>query len=273
MISGASGTGKELIANCLHQVSGRRAGPFIALNCAAVAASLFEAELFGHEKGAFSGADIARPGRIRAADGGTLFLDEVGELPLELQAKLLRVLQEGEVEPVGSAKPQKVNVRIISATNRALNELVEAGQFREDLFYRLDVLRIHSPDLSERMDDIPLLAEALLHRLAEQHGRPPPKLSKQAKASLSSYAWPGNVRQLANTLERAMVLADEIIESEDLELFPIHPNNHPPPRGLIPQRTSPVLPKWKPNTSATPCALARAINQRQHAFWASAARL
>ena len=134
LISGNSGTGKELIANSLHKISGRRDGPFIALNCAAVASSLFEAELFGHEKGAFSGADIARPGRIRAADGGTLFLDEIGELPLELQAKLLRVLQEGKVEPVGSAQPIAVNVRIISATNRQLNELLEAGKFREDLF-------------------------------------------------------------------------------------------------------------------------------------------
>ena len=219
LISGSSGTGKELIANCLHQISGRRDAPFIALNCAAVAPSLFEAELFGHEKGAFSGADVARPGRIRAADGGTLFLDEIGELPLELQAKLLRVLQEGEVEPVGSAQPIKVNVRIISATNRQLNELVEAGGFREDLFYRLDVLRIHSPDLTQRREDIPLLAQALLARLAEQHGRPPPLLSNEALNTLHAYPWPGNVRQLVNTLERAMVLADTVIEAEDLELL------------------------------------------------------
>ncbi|TVR45385.1 MAG: FHA domain-containing protein [Planctomycetota bacterium] len=231
LISGESGSGKELIARCLHRASGRCDGPLVTVNCAAVAPSLFEAELFGHEKGAFSGADQARPGRIRAAHGGTLFLDEIGELPLELQAKLLRVLQEGQVEPVGAHQPISVDVRIMSATNRDLASEVAAGRFREDLFYRLDVLRIVSPALRERREDIPILAAALLERLSKQHQRPPPALSPEALRILCQESWPGNIRQLANTLERALVLSETTITPADLELstIPTASSETPPP--------------------------------------------
>ena len=219
LITGDSGTGKELVASSLHQLSGRHAGPFIAVNCGAISGSLFEAELFGHEKGAFTGAEQKRTGRIQAAHGGTLFLDEIGELSLDMQVKLLRVLQEHRVCPVGSNKEEPVNIRVIAATNRDLHQEIQLGRFREDLFFRIDVLRIRTPSLQERRDDIPYLAQALLDRLANEAGRPCPLLETDALQALQAAPWPGNVRQLENTLERALALADTNIRAVDLDLY------------------------------------------------------
>ncbi len=218
LITGPSGTGKELVAKNLHHLSGRHLGPFIAVNCGAIADQLFEAELFGHVKGAFTGATQNRDGKIQAADGGTLFLDEIGELSLDMQVKLLRVLQEKKVTPVGSHEEQDVHFRVIAATNRDLHAEVAAGHFREDLFYRLDVLRVHTPPLSERREDIPLLAQALLQRLCEAEGRPCPLIEADASKALAAAAWPGNVRQLENIMHRALVMAEHSIRAEDLDL-------------------------------------------------------
>jgi len=218
LITGASGTGKEEVARALHAASGRAGGPLVSINCAAIAESLFEAELFGHEQGAFTGADRARPGRFRQADGGCLFLDEIGELSEAMQAKLLRVLQEGQVETVGGGQATPVDVRVIAASNRDLQRAVDEGAFRADLFYRLDVIRLHTPDLADRSDDIPELARHLLMRAAEETGLVPLPIADAALHVLSTRAWPGNVRQLGNTLTRALVLADERIEPQHLEL-------------------------------------------------------
>jgi len=220
LISGESGTGKELVARALHARSGRASGPFVAVNCAAVAGELFEAELFGHEAGAFTGATAARPGRFRQAEGGTLFLDEIGELPERLQPKLLRALQEGVVEPVGGGEGVAVDVRVVAATNRDLQAEVDAGRFRTDLFYRLDVVRLVTPPLREHAEDIPELAEHLLRRAAEETGLPPLPLEPAALDRLQTAAWPGNVRQLANVLTRALIAADERIAEGHLELAP-----------------------------------------------------
>lgn len=219
LVTGESGTGKELVARALHQASGRAGGPLITVNCAAVAENLFEAELFGHERGAFTGADQARPGRIRRADGGSLFLDEIGELPLPMQAKLLRVLQEGEVEPVGGGTTVSVDVRVIAATNRDLAAEVAAGRFREDLYFRLDVLRVRTPALRERLADLPALAQHLAARAADELGLPAPALDADAIAHLQSATWPGNVRQLANSLTRAVAMAaSHVLTATDFEL-------------------------------------------------------
>ena len=208
LIEGESGTGKELVARTIHHYSTRAGGPFVAVNMAALPAGLAESELFGHEKGAFTGAGAARAGWLRAADGGTLFLDEVGELALELQAKLLRVLEEGQVTPLGSTVPRKVSVRIISATNRGLADEVEAGRFRADLYYRLYVLPIVLPPLRERVDDIAELAEHFLGHIAANRGETPRRLTTDALRELQGRAWPGNVRQLMNVLLRAAAFSD-----------------------------------------------------------------
>jgi transcriptional regulator with GAF, ATPase, and Fis domain len=207
LITGESGTGKELIVRAVHESSQRRGQPLVKLNCAAVPASLIESEFFGHERGAFTGATTRRDGRFALADGGTLFLDEIGELPLELQAKLLRVLQEGEFEPVGSSRTRKVDVRVVAATNRDLLAEVRAGRFREDLFYRLSVFPIHLPPLRERTEDIPLLVDAFLERFARRLGRRCDALSHECIRRLQDYSWPGNVRELHNVVERAVVTA------------------------------------------------------------------
>jgi two-component system response regulator HydG len=217
LVTGATGTGKELVARHLHAGSARSARPFVALNCAALVAGLLESELFGHEKGAFTGADERREGRIAQAGEGTLFLDEVGELPTTLQAKLLRVLSEGNFRRVGGQDLLPVRCRIVTATNRDLRKMVEDGAFREDLFYRLQVLEIHVPPLRERVGDVVLLAEASLERLAARLGRRVPRLGGDARAVLEAYAWPGNVRELLNALERALVLLDgDTITAGDL---------------------------------------------------------
>jgi two-component system response regulator PilR (NtrC family) len=217
IVSGESGTGKELIARAIHCGGPRAAGPFVAVNCGALPEPLMESELFGHVKGAFTGAAEDKPGLFRAADGGTLFLDEVGELPLPLQVKLLRVLQERTVRPVGGEDEHPIDVRLISASNRELADLVERGAFRTDLFYRLNVIQVRLPPLRERREDLPLLTDSLLARLAREAGTAAKTLSPAALRVLADHDWPGNVRELANVLERAATLADgERIEPGDL---------------------------------------------------------
>ena len=206
LITGESGTGKELVARTLHDRSARRSRPFIAVNCAAFPETLLEAELFGHERGAFTGAVKRRDGRFKAADGGTLLLDEIAEVPLPAQAKLLRVLQEGTVEPLGTNESTRVDVRIISATHRNLRERIKDGRFREDLYYRLNVLDIEIPPLRERRGDLPLLLQYFLNKFT-QPGKPPSTISPRAWAVLSQYHFPGNVREFAHAIEHAVVLA------------------------------------------------------------------
>ena len=205
LITGESGTGKEVVASAVHEQSARHAGPLVRLNCAAIPRDLVESEMFGHEKGAFTGATERRRGRFELASGGTLFLDEIGDLSLEAQAKLLRALEGGEVERVGGHEPIKVDVRILAATNKDLRAEVSAGRFREDLFFRLHVIPIHLPPLRERKEDVPLLAEHFLARHAV-NGLRPPRLLPGAMDALARHPWPGNVRELANILERLTIL-------------------------------------------------------------------
>jgi len=207
LIYGDSGTGKELLARAVHRASRREDRPFVAVNCGAIPGELLESELFGHARGAFTGAVQAHKGLFQAADGGTLFLDEIGDMPLSLQVKLLRVLQEGDVRPVGSTQAIPVDVRMISATNRDLDEQKAAGLFREDLYYRLNVVSLRLPQLAERREDIPLLAAYFLRKLAERYHKPIPTLAPDAMALLVAAPWPGNVRQLLNLLEQALALA------------------------------------------------------------------
>lgn len=208
LIQGESGTGKELVARALHTQSRRQDAPMISVNCAAIPESLIESELFGHEKGAFTGAATLRIGLVEAADGGTLFLDEIGELPLEAQARLLRVLQEGEIRRVGSVQSRKVDVRLIAATHRNLKELSAKAEFREDLYYRLNVLELHLPPLRDRGNDVIELAEFMLQRSCEKMNRGSMTLSPSSRRAISQYRWPGNVRELENAIERAVILAD-----------------------------------------------------------------
>lgn len=217
LVSGESGTGKELIARGLHRASSRHGAPFVSMNCGAIPESLLESELFGHEKGAFTGAMSVRQGRFEIAHGGTLFLDEVGELALGLQVKLLRVLQEHEFQRVGGNTDIRVDVRIIAATNKDLKEEVDAGRFREDLYFRLNVVRIDVPPLRERRSDIPFLVAHFLKKFGEKLGRAVPEVDSEVTRALYSYSWPGNVRELENVVERAMVLCKgRAIVSEDL---------------------------------------------------------
>ncbi len=207
LILGESGTGKELIAHSIHKVSTRRYKPFIVVNCGTLPANLIESDLFGHEKGAFTGAVTKREGKFQLADEGTIFLDEIGELPLELQVKFLRVLQEREIEPVGG-KPRKIDVRVLAATNKDLEEEVAAGRFRIDLYYRLNVFPLLLPPLRERKEDIPLLANYFLKKYSTEEGRQVPVLSPEATDMLMEYHWPGNIRELENTIQRNVVLAN-----------------------------------------------------------------
>ena len=217
LVVGESGTGKELVARAIHANSGRAQGPFVPLNCAAIPETLQESELFGHERGSFTGATGRRVGRFEQAHGGTLFLDEVGELSAGLQAKLLRVLQERRFYRLGGSDQIEVDVRIVTATHRDLQERCQRGEFREDLFYRLAVFELELPPLRERPDDIPLLAQAFLERFTKRHGRPSVRLGKEVLAALQAYHWPGNVRELQNAVERALVATlDEEVQPEDL---------------------------------------------------------
>lgn len=221
LITGESGTGKELVARAIHTQSPRHKAPFITLNCAGLPENLLESELFGHEKGAFTGAVALRKGRFELADGGTLFLDEVGEMPLSLQAKLLRVIQERNFERVGGNATIEVDVRLIAATNKELKEEVERGNFREDLYYRLNVVHIHLPPLRERLDDIPMLAAHFVGKFASSLQRPELRIEPETLRLLATLPWDGNVRELENTIERAAVLcADDLITPEDVQPDP-----------------------------------------------------
>jgi formate hydrogenlyase transcriptional activator len=215
LILGETGTGKELIARTLHEQSRRSSRPFIRVNCAAIPASLIASELFGHEKGAFTGALQRRLGRFEAANGGTIFLDEIGELPIETQITLLRVLQEREFERVGSSQSISVNVRIIAATNRDLNAAVAAGTFRQDMYYRLNVFPIHVPSLRDRAEDIPLLTEYLISRYARRAGKRFSYIKRSTIKMLQAYSWPGNIRELQNVIERAVILCEDTMFSID----------------------------------------------------------
>ncbi|MBU1109252.1 MAG: sigma-54 dependent transcriptional regulator [Candidatus Riflebacteria bacterium] len=208
LITGETGVGKEVAAKAIHNLSPRQHAPFVRVNCASIPGTLFESELFGHEKGAFTDARQRRIGSFEAADSGTVFLDEVGEVPMSLQAKLLRVLQEKEITRLGSSKPVAIDVRIIAATNRKLDEMVAAGSFREDLLYRLSVVNVHLPPLRQRLVDLPVLCQTLLHKIGNELGRPNLAISEEAMQALQRQAWPGNVRQLKNALERAVVMTD-----------------------------------------------------------------
>ena len=207
LIRGESGTGKELVAKALHNLSPRNKHPIVSVNCAAIPENLIESELFGHEKGAFTGAVAARDGLIFAADKGTLFLDEIGELPLEAQARLLRVLQEGEIRRVGAIQSTKVDIRLVTATHRDLMKMVQQGQFREDLYYRLYVMELLLPPLRERGDDISMIAKILLEKACLKHHRPPCDYSKAFDQAIRAHHWPGNVRELENAIERAVILS------------------------------------------------------------------
>ena len=228
-ISGESGTGKELVARLIHENGPRADHAFVAVNCGAIPTELMESEFFGHKKGSFTGAVADKEGLFQAAQGGTLFLDEVGDLPLHMQVKLLRVIQEKAVRPVGAAKEVPVDVRTLSATHRSLAELVQSGKFREDLYYRINVIELHVPALRERTDDIGLLAAHILERLTRSHSRPPVQLAPDALTFLQSYAFPGNVRELENILERALTLAEgNLIRAPD-----IHLRRSPEPATLV----------------------------------------
>src|SRR3989441_92360 len=221
LILGETGTGKELIARAIHNCSARRDRPLVKVNCSAISAGLVESELFGHVKGAFTGALERRVGRFELADGGTIFLDEIGELPLETQVKLLRVLQEQEFEPVGSSRTLRVDVRVIAATNRDLQEAMQAGRFRADLFYRLNVFPIDVPPLRERRADIPQLAMFFLARFAKLFGKKVDTVAAESMDRLIEYSWPGNIRELQNVVERAAVLAQGPVLALDRDLAPV----------------------------------------------------
>ncbi|HBK46853.1 MAG TPA: sigma-54-dependent Fis family transcriptional regulator [Xanthomonadaceae bacterium] len=218
-ILGESGVGKELVARTIHEQGARAAGPFVPVNCGAIPAELMESEFFGHKRGSFTGAHADKPGLFQAASGGTLFLDEVAELPLQMQVKLLRAIQEKSVRPVGASSEVPVDVRILSATHKDLGELVADGRFRHDLYYRINVIELRVPPLRERGGDLPQLAASILARLSRSHGRPIPLLSPSALDALNGYGFPGNVRELENVLERALALAeDDQISAGDLRL-------------------------------------------------------
>ena len=241
-ILGESGVGKELVARTIHDQGARAAGPFIPVNCGAIPSELMESEFFGHRKGSFTGAHADKPGLFQAASGGTLFLDEVAELPLQMQVKLLRAIQEKSVRPVGAATEVTVDVRILSATHKDLGTLVQDGRFRHDLYYRINVIELRVPPLRERRGDLPQLASTILNRLALAQAQKPPRLAASALEALDAYSFPGNVRELENILERSLALADsDCIDASDLRLpqpqsaTPRVPSSEPPAPAAAPQ--------------------------------------
>jgi transcriptional regulator with GAF, ATPase, and Fis domain len=240
ILLGETGVGKEVLASRVHQQSSRAAKPFLKINCAALVESLLEAELFGYERGAFTGAVQSKAGLLEGAAGGTLFLDEVGELPLTTQAKLLRVLESGEVTRIGALKPKPIDVRFVSATNRDLKEFVAAGKFRQDLFFRLDGMSIHVPPLRERTAEISALAQAFVRDACASAGRPPIRVSEAAMVRLHQHPWPGNVRELKNVLARSVLLCrGEVIQEEDLRFEAMGAGPAAPPAALAVARTEP----------------------------------
>jgi len=236
LITGESGTGKELIANAIHNNSPRKNSPFVALNCAALSESILESELFGHEKGAFTGADAMRKGRFEFANGGTLFLDEVGDLPIETQIKLLRVIEQREINRVGSNTPIKVDVRLLAATHQDLETLVEQKKFRNDLYFRLKVVSIHLPPLRERREDIPLMIDAFIREFSEMHGKGVEGIAAEARAALCNAPWEGNIRELKNCIEHMVVVSrGKELGAEDIpSSIPREAGAAPPPTGLQP---------------------------------------
>jgi len=251
-IRGESGTGKELVARTLHAQSSRAARAFVPVNCGAIPSELMESEFFGHKKGSFSAAHSDKTGLFQAADGGTLFVDEVAELPLPMQVKLLRAIQEKRVRPVGVASETPADVRILSATHKDLSSLVNEGKFRHDLYYRINVITLDVPPLRERVEDLPLLWTAILQRLADGLGLPVPELAPEAARALLEYAFPGNVRELENTLERALALADgNTIHVADLQLSGARPAAQAPAPATAPQgeTTGVLIPEPDPRTS------------------------
>ncbi len=261
LISGESGTGKEVVARTLHAYSPRGDRLLLCLNCAALSSSLLESELFGHEKGAFTGADQLRKGRFELADNGTLFLDEISEISPELQAKLLRVLQEGQFERVGSSLSMSVDVRVIATTNRDLRQSVAAGEFRQDLYYRLNVLPIHLPPLRERVDDVPLLVEHFLAQVAAREGKEPKRVADEAMAVLMGYAWPGNVRELQNICERASVLSrGPVIKASLVQPWLIAPGPIAPAPTPIVASSASVMQRPAPPAAPAPVATSPTVH-------------
>ncbi len=251
LITGESGCGKEVVANAIHRFSPRAKNEYVAINCAAIPADLLESELFGHEKGAFTGASQQRIGRFEQCDGGTLFLDEIGDMPMAVQSKILRVLQQGEYSRVGGNQTLNSDVRILAATNKDLEGDVERGKFREDLFYRLNVVRIHLPPLRDRREDIPLLVDFFLIRISKSRHSDPIRVSDEAMQLLQSYDWPGNVRELENTMQRACVLAtSNVLLSKDIPLGRV------PRRPDMPEDSQSALPNANPGHSPAPAAAA-----------------
>ncbi len=259
LVTGETGTGKELVARAIHALSNRRDQLFVPVNCAAIPRDLLESELFGHVRGAFTGATEDREGKFELADGGTLFLDEIGDMPAELQAKILRVLEEGRLNRVGGNREISVDVRVISATHRNLEQAVEQQTFRQDLYYRLNVIEIKLPPLRERPEDIPLLAEHFLTRSAQRLGRPPLVLEADALELLTSYPWPGNVRELRNVCERLTVLAEQGTVTGDVVLQLVDLPAARSPKSV--RSSEDVLPLADAVAEAEIAAIARALEQ------------
>lgn len=265
LIQGPSGTGKELFARAIHNISNHKDGPYVAINCGALPDNLLESELFGYVKGAFTDAKMDKPGRFARAEGGTLFLDEIGELPLAVQVKLLRVLQDGEYEPLGATQPLKANVRIIAATNQDLLQLLSEGRFREDLYYRLNVIKLALPQLSQRKEDIPLLVEHFIHKFNVKKGRTIAGVSRQVMQFFMSYDFPGNIRELENMIERAFILCrgsiiniDQLpqeIKSKTAVVKPISHQGTPPLKSAEAQIILDVLRKHDGNRAKTAAEL------------------
>jgi transcriptional regulator with PAS, ATPase and Fis domain len=262
LLTGESGTGKEVVARFIHQGSRRKHGPFVAINCAALPDQLLESELFGYERGAFTGAVGSKPGRIEQANGGVLFLDEVGEMAPVVQAKLLRVLEEREFVRLGGTRASRADIRVVAATNRDLHSAMRRGEFREDLYYRLRVFEIALPPLRDRVEDVLELADAFLEEIGEVVGKPPAGIDRDAKDQLLTYGWPGNVRELRNAIERAVILADGgYIRTEHL---PVAASRPAPPAEPADQPSSPFPPQGVNLEAIERTLVIKALTQARH---------